>query len=127
MRREGFFGWVFSKVLDGGMSSKGLVRSKGVEFVGEGVDPSFDVVEVVVGQVPCGVELVSSGAVVALDVTVELGRSEREFEEVDAAALASKPALNSEPPSTWMASMGKGLSAWSLSRVSQDRSPGGAA
>ena len=47
-------------------------------------------------------------------MSVELGRSGRE--KVDAAALASKSALNSEPPSTWMAWMGKGMSAWSLSR-----------
>ena len=31
---------------------------------------------------------------------------------------ASKSALNSDPPSTWMAWMGKGMSAWSLSRKS---------
>ena len=64
MRRRGFFGCVFGKVLDRGMSAKGPVRSEGVEFIGEGVDPSVDVVEVVVGQVPYGVELASSGAVV---------------------------------------------------------------
>ena len=40
------------KVLGGGVSVEGLVRSEGVEFIGEGVDPSVDVVEVVVGQVP---------------------------------------------------------------------------
>ncbi len=49
---EGFFGCVSGKVLGGGVSAKGLVRSEGVELVSEGVDPSVDVVEVVVGQVP---------------------------------------------------------------------------
>ena len=52
MRRRGFFGCVSGKVLGGGVSAKGLVRFEGVEFIGEGVDPSVDVVEVVVGQVP---------------------------------------------------------------------------
>ena len=67
------------------MSVEGVVGSESVELVGEGVDPSVDVIEVVVGQVPCGLELVSPCAVVAFDVSVEFGGSGREFEEVDAA------------------------------------------
>ena len=76
------------KVFGGCVSVEGLVGSESVELAGEGVDPSVDVIEVVVGQVPCGVELVSPCAVVALDVCVEFGGSGREFEEVDAAFLA---------------------------------------
>ena len=52
------------------------------------LDPAVDSVEVVVGEVPCCVELVSPCAVVALDMSVEFGGSGREFEEVDASALA---------------------------------------
>ena len=51
MRWRGFFGCVFGKVL---------CRSEGVGLVGEGVDPAVDAIEVVVGEVPCGVELVLS-------------------------------------------------------------------
>ena len=67
------------------MSVEGLAGSESVELAGDGVDPSVDVVEVVVGQVPRSVELVSPCAVVAFDVCVEFGGSGREFEEVDAA------------------------------------------
>ena len=74
MRRRGIVGCVLSKVLGRGLSAKGLVWSEGVELVGEGVDPSVDVLEVAGGQLPCGVELVAPGAVVALDMAVEFGR-----------------------------------------------------
>ena len=55
------------------MSVECVVRSEGVELIGEGVDPPVDIVEVVVGQVPGCVELVSPSAVIALDVSVEFG------------------------------------------------------
>ena len=77
-----------------------------------------DVFEVIVGQVSCGVELVVPGAVVAFDVSVEFGGSRGSSKRSMPRSWhsRSKSALNSEPPSTWMACMGKGMSAWSLSR-----------
>ena len=88
MRWRGFFGCVSSKVLCWGLSARGLAQSEGAGLVGEGVDPAVDAVEVVVGEVPCGVELVPPGAVVALDVSVGFGRFGREFERRDASAPA---------------------------------------
>ena len=86
MRRLGFAGCDLSKVFGWCLSAKGLVRPEGVELVGEGIDPSVDVVEVVGGQFPSGVKLVASGPVVALDMAIEFGRAGRQLVERDAAA-----------------------------------------
>ena len=88
MRRLGLLGCVLGKVFGRGLSAEGLAGLEYVELVGEGADPSVDALEVVGGKLPCGVELVALGAVVALDVAVELGRSGRQFEELDAAPCA---------------------------------------
>jgi hypothetical protein len=69
-------------------------------------------------QVVAGIELVSPGAVAARDGAVELGPLGRQLVEGDGFGLAGffELALNSEPPSTWMAWTGKGISATTLSR-----------
>ena len=88
MRRWGFLCCQGVKVFGGGLSVESVVRSEGIELVGEGVDPAVGVVEVVGVEAPCCVELVSLGTVVALDVSVEFGRSGGRFEEVDTAFAA---------------------------------------
>ena len=60
---------------------------------------ALDVFEVVVGQIPCSVELVSPGAVVAFDMAVEFGGGDEERSMPRSWHSRSKP----EPPSTWMA------------------------
>ena len=87
MRRLGIVGCSLSKVLGGCLSAKGLMRPEGVELVGEGVEPSVGVLEVVGVELPAGVELVAPSPVVALDMSVGLGRSGRQLEELDVAPL----------------------------------------
>ena len=85
-----------------------MVWTEGVELVGEGVDLPVNVFEIVVAPL-CGIE--PPGTVVAFDVSVECGGGG--VEEVDAAflAFALEVGLGAAP---WM--VGKGMSAWSLSR-----------
>jgi hypothetical protein len=79
-----------------------------------------DGVEIVdaAGQFVGLVELVSPGAVASLDRAVHLRAARRQDVEGDALAwqAVSNSAMNSEPPSTWMAFTGKGMSAMILSR-----------
>ena len=60
------------KVLHWGTTVERLVRSKGVELVGKGVEPTVGVVEAVGVEVSAAIELIAPGAVVALDMAVEL-------------------------------------------------------
>ena len=87
MRREVVFGRLVccqgAKLFCGCAVVEVPVGSEIVEFVGEGVVPAVDSVEVVRREVPRCVELVSPCAVVAFDGAVEFGGSGLEFEEVD--------------------------------------------
>ena len=69
-------------------------------------------------QVVDGIELVSPCAVAAFDGSIELRPLWRQDEKVEPLVVAacSKPAMNSEPPSTWMPLTLNGISARTLSR-----------
>ena len=81
------------------------MRSEGVELVGKGVASPVDVVGVVVGQVPCWVELVSPSAVVALDMSVGSGDLGSSLKSSTPRLRHSRSRLawNPESPSTSMA------------------------
>lgn len=105
-------------------------RDTGLGFSGKCAVGPMVVVEVLValedrvelvdagGEVVGFVELVAPSAVAAFDGTVHLRRAGRQDVEGDPLAwqASSNSAMNSLPPSTWMAFTGKGMSAVSLSR-----------
>ena len=67
MRRRGFVGCPSCKILGGCHSAKGLVGSKCVEFVGEGIEPWVEVLKVVgLDLVEEEVGVVSGGAAIGL-------------------------------------------------------------
>jgi hypothetical protein len=115
MRGGCLFGLAGGKVLGGRLSAKGSVGTMSVVTVLEGIDEGIELVETV-RQVVDGIELVSPGAVAALYGAVGLlgGRTKSLMPRLWQAS--SNSAMNSEPPSTWMASTLKGMSAMSLSR-----------
>ena len=92
---------VGSKVLRRGEAVQGAVGPIVVVEMLEAVDQWVELGERF-GQVVDRVELVAPAAVGALDRPVELGRLARQDEQRELLGLAggSKPATNSEPPST---------------------------
>src|SRR5690606_24899280 len=83
------------KVLCGGFSAKGAVWAIGVVAVLEGVDERIELVEAV-GQVVDGIELITPGAVAALDGAVELGAFGGQDVEGDGALSAGVLELGHE-------------------------------
>jgi hypothetical protein len=102
-------GSAFVEILFWGEAGKGAVGAmmivevlEAIEDGVEGLDSLWEIVGFV--------ELVTPGAVAAFNGTVELGRFGWQ--------ASSNPAMNSEPPSTWMALGLTGMSRMSLSRNS---------
>ena len=111
MRGGASSGLAGGKVLGGRLSAKGSVGTMSIVSVLEGLDEGIQLIETV-RQVVDGIELVAPGAVAALHCAVDLGALGRQHEELDGLfwQASSNWAMNSEPPSTWMASTLKGMS-----------------